>query len=149
MSAVAEEVAVETPPLTISEVIAKMFEVRAARAELAVREKELVAEWEALELQLLGKLEEQGSVRVSSRAGTASINEQVLPLIEDWDAFYAYIKENDAWHLLQRRPAVNAYRELVEADSAAHPGEAESERPPVVPGTRTIVKKSINLRAGT
>lgn len=157
MNAVVEEVVAPAAPLTVSQIMAQMFRIRAARAELAVKEKELVAEWEAFETQLLGKLDEQGSVRVSSLQGTASVSEQILPLVEDWDAYYAYIKENDAWHLLQRRPAVNAYREMVEAALAAHPAEDQAASlpdrlaalPPVIPNTRPIVKKSINLRAGT
>lgn len=136
-------------PRTIAQLMSRLFEIREERKQLALRDKELVEEWEGIEGVLLAKLDEQGSVRISSKDGTASIGKQVLPLVEDWDAFYGYIKENDAFHLLQRRPATNAYRELLEADSAAHQGEEDSDRPPVVPGVRPIEKRSINLRAGT
>jgi hypothetical protein len=131
-----------------------MFEIRAERKKLADRDKELVAEWESLEAILLGRLEEQGSVRVSSKQGTASIGTQVLPIVEDWDEYWAYMRDNDAPHLLQRRPAVNAYRELLEValkeagiDDLEKALEEGKELPVVVPGTRPVVKKSINLRA--
>lgn len=144
MNAVVVEVAPENSPLSVSEIMARLFEIRAERKELSNRDSELVEEWEGLEATLIGKMDEQGSVRVSSRLGTASISEQTLPLIEDWDAVYAYIKDNDAFHLLQRRAAVGAYRELVEAAVAAG-----QDPEAVVPGARPITKRSINLRAGT
>lgn len=149
MNAVVQEILIENSPLTVSEIIAELFEIRTARKEIAEKDSELVKKWEGLEEILLGKMREQGSVRVSSKLGTASISEQTLPIVEDWDTFYDWLWENRAFHLLQRRVAVGAYRELIDADKAAHPGEEEAERPPVVPGTRPIVKKSINLRAGT
>lgn len=136
MNAVVEEAPVENSPLTISDIMARMFEIRAARKAIEAQDSELVQEWETLEGQLLGKLEEQGSVRVASKLGTASISEQTLGLIEDWDTLEGYIKENDALHLYQRRLAVGAYRELLAAGVE-------------VPGVRPITKKSINLRVGT
>lgn len=146
---VAEAIAEAKAPLTVSEIMAKLFKIRRIRKRISDRDSVMVAEWERLEEILLGKMSEQGSVRVSSKLGTASISEQTLPIVEDWDAFYDWLWENRAFHLLQRRVAVGAYRELIDADKAAHSGEEEAERPPVVPGTRPITKKSINLRAGT
>lgn len=38
----------------------------------------------------------------------------VVPQVADWDAFYAYIKAKDYFHLLERRPTVKGCRELWE-----------------------------------
>ena len=39
-----------------------------------------------------------------------------MPVVEDWDAFYRYIKENDAFYLLQRRPSATAFREAFQLE---------------------------------
>lgn len=133
MNAVVQEAVPENSPLTTSEIMERMFEIRSERKTLSERDSELVQEWEKLEQILLGRFDEQGSVRVTSRQGTASISEQTLAIVEDWDAVDNYIIQNRATHLLQRRVAVGAYREMLAAGQS-------------VPGTRPITKRSINLR---
>ncbi len=99
-------------PLTTAEVIARMVEVRDERRRISNADKELIAEWKSLEMELITRLDEQGMEKASTGAGTASISETVLPQVVDWDAFYQYMQDNDALHLLQRRPAAAAFREL-------------------------------------
>lgn len=43
-----------------------------------------------------------------------TIKPQTVPQVENWDMFYAFIDENKYWHLLQRRPGVQACAELWE-----------------------------------
>lgn len=110
-----------------------MVEVRDERRAIANRDKELVEEWNSLEGALMQRLEEQGMDRASAPAGTATITETLLPQVEDWDAFYTYIDETSSWHLLQRRVATAAFRELHQS------GEE-------VPGLSPYTKRSISLR---
>jgi hypothetical protein len=124
----------ENSPQTVSEIMARMFAIREEKRAWAKREKELNEEWAGLEATLLSKLDEQGSVRVSSRQGTAGIEEEVVPIIEDWDEFTNYMRDNDALYLLQRRIAVGAFRELARAGQE-------------VPGLRAVTKRSIGLTA--
>lgn len=130
----AEEVVLQNSPLKTSEIMTRMFEIREEKRAWAKREKELNEEWERLEATLIGRLDEQGSLSVSSRAGSAGISEDDVPIIEDWDSFESYMKENDALYMLQRRIAVGAYRELVKAGQE-------------VPGLRAVKKRSISLTA--
>jgi len=122
------------PPLNIGKVISQMLEIREERRKIGARDKELVALWEAGQATLINALDAQTQTTAGTPFGTATITEEVVPQIDDWDTYYAYIKDNDAWHLLQRRPAAAAFRELHEA------GE-------VVPGASAFVKRSISLRA--
>lgn len=41
-----------------------------------------------------------------------TIEPQIVPQAQDWDAFYGYIAKEKYFHLLQRRPAVKACQEL-------------------------------------
>lgn len=120
--------------MLISEVIQKMLEVRDRRAELAAEEKTLVEEWERLEALLIQDLDGQGMTRASSALGTAVISELTVPLVEDWDAALAYMRDNDMLYLLQRRIATGAFREIVEGGGG-------------VPGVKPVPKRSISLRS--
>ena len=120
-------------PLTTAKIIERMVNVREERRKISARDKELVDEWRSLEMELITRLDEEEMEKASSKYGTASITEQVLPQVVDWDAFYAYIHENQAFHLLQRRPTAAAYRELQESGQD-------------VPGVEPYTQRSIGLR---
>jgi hypothetical protein len=110
-----------------------MADIRDERRNIADRDKELVAEWRALEMELITRYEEQGVQKATTDAGTASITEMVVPQVVDWDAVYEHIKETGDFYLLQKRPAAAAFREL-------HEGGIE------VPGIQPYTKKTISLR---
>jgi hypothetical protein len=74
--------------------------------------KEHKANEEKLEEAILAKLAEQQLDRGSHAGYTFSRNETVVPQVEDWDAFYTYIRKNNYFHLLERRPASAGCREL-------------------------------------
>ena len=101
----------QTQPLTTAEIVKKMVEIRDERRKLSARDKELIDEFRPLEMELIVRLDEQGMEKASTKDGTASINETILPQVVDWDAFYEWIKENDAFYMLQKRPAAAAFRE--------------------------------------
>jgi hypothetical protein len=99
--------------LTMAQLIERLVEVREERRQLSSRDKELVEEWRKLEMEAITRLGEQGMDKASvGGVGTISISKTTLPQVVDWDAFYAYIVDNDAFHMLQRRPAAAAFREL-------------------------------------
>lgn len=120
-------------PLTTADLIARMVEVRDERRNMSSRDKELVEEWRSLEMELITRLDEQGMEKASTASGTASINEIVLPQVTDWDAFYAYMVEEESLHLLQRRPAAAAFRELNDSGFT-------------IPGVEPYTQRTIGLR---
>lgn len=120
-------------PLTTAQIVKRMIAVRDERRKIASRDKELIAEWKSFELEMLLRLDEQGMEKASTAEGTASISEVVLPQVVDWDKFYAYMQEEDALYLLQKRPAAAAYRELQEAGTD-------------IPGVEPFTQRSIGLR---
>lgn len=111
------------PPATLGSMIDQMFAIRQQRAELSTEDKKLSAEYEALGAQVMALLDEQGTTM--SRAATASavITEEEVAQVEDWDAVYNYIVENEAFFLLQRRFNNAPWREL-RANGDEVPGTA-------------------------
>jgi hypothetical protein len=123
----------QTTPST-GDIIRQMVEVRDERRAISSRDKELVESWRSLEMELLIRLDDQGMSKASvDDVGTATITTQILPQVVDWDALFAHIQDEGAFHLLQRRPAAAAFREL-------H-GSGE-----VVPGIEPYEQRSISLR---
>ena len=120
-------------PLTTGNIVKRMIEVRDERRKLSAADKDLIAEWRSLEMELLTRLDDQGMEKASTSDGTASISESVLPQVTDWDEFYAYMIKEDSLHLLQRRPAAAAFRELNDSGF-------------VIPGVESYTQRTIGLR---
>lgn len=135
MSAVLEEAQIENSPKTVADIMRRMFEIRSERSEIKDRDSELFQEFERLSEQLIAKMEEQGSTRVSCKGlGTAILAKTIVPGVDDWDAVFQFIKDNDAFHLVQRRIATGAFREMLSAGQE-------------VPGIRQVEKVDIGLRS--
>lgn len=126
----------EVKPLTTGQLVTAMLEIRDERKELKRRDKILIGLWRDLETQFLAQLDEQGQKRAGTDAGTATITENVLPTIVDWDALTAYIVKEDATHLLQRRVSAAAFRELRDAGMT-------------IPGVEPYLQRQISLRRRT
>jgi len=130
------EVATEETPtttMTPGEIIKAMDEVRDERRKISARDKQLVELWRGLEAQMLHYADEQGVKQVATDVGTATVTFETLPNVADWDALYAYILENQALHMLQRRVSSASFRELQDA------GED-------VPGIEPYIQRKVSLR---
>ena len=114
-------------------IIERMVAIREERRRLKRLDSELSQSWSDLEALLINQLDAQGVNKASTDAGTATVNETVLPKVEDWDALYAHLKETDSLYLLQKRISSGAFREQHQAGLA-------------VPGITPYVQKSISLR---
>lgn len=89
----------------------------------------------AKEDELLAELDAQGTVKATGRKASVSVQETIVPQVEDWDAFYAYVRKNNAFELLQRRPVAEAWRE-----------HAMNRRSKTVPGTVPFAKRKVSIR---
>lgn len=95
--------------------------------------KVLLKRKEQAEYDLMGSLEAQDLESGRGNTATATIQRTTLPSVSDWDEFYKFIADNDAFYLLERRPAAVAYRELLEArEGEAIPGVEPFERTAVL-----------------
>ncbi len=123
----------ETPPVKLGEIIDHMLVIRDTRKELDKQSSDLKAEYEELETILLTRLAEEDTTQGRSKTATATISEMTVPTIDDWEKFEEYVKENDAFYMLQRRIAAAAFREL-------------NAQGVTIPGIKPMIQKSISLR---
>ena len=106
----------------IARVYVKIRDARAAntRAYEEADEK-FKADLKKLENVMLGHLNSTGSKSVATESGTFYKQEEILPTGSDWDAFYDWIKDNDAFDALERRVKKGFIREYMEANNGAIP----------------------------
>jgi hypothetical protein len=121
------------PERSTSDIIQALVEVRDERRRIADRDKELVQKWKNLEEELLTRLDDQGMLKATVVAGTATITETIVPNVVDWDAVYEHIAATGDFYLLQKRPAAAAFRELHASDQT-------------IPGIEPFNKRTISLR---
>lgn len=118
---------------TIEQLIERMWEIRETRCELSQQDKALGGEYIALEAALLETMDATGIQAVRTNKALASISNTEITAVDDWDAFYKYIRENDAFYLLQKRPAVSACKEINTLTGTP------------VPGTHSLSVQKVNL----
>jgi len=123
----------QNSPISLGDTINEMFELRERKRELNAELKDIEQAIRDLEGQILQGLDEQGVQQTRTGRATATISEQTIPSVQDWDAVYDYVRENEAQYLFERRLAAGAWRELHES------GET-------VPGTEPYVRRTVNLR---
>lgn len=118
--------------------IDKLAKAREAKAANAVITKRLDEEYKAIEAEVMETLEAQGLAGAKGKLGTVSIINSIVPDVQDWDKFYAMIKKNGWFHLLNRAPNAPAFREALELK-----GEEWMEKNGVAP----FHKKTLSLTA--
>jgi hypothetical protein len=99
--------------MNINELIEARAKVKGEKVSLNAQLKELNKTESELDYQLLTQLDEQGLSRTANDKASVSINQDTVPEVTDWDAFYAYVLEQRDFSLLQRRVSSTAYKELL------------------------------------
>lgn len=121
------------PQMNLGTMIDQMNELREQLRALTEEEKELKQQFEELERAVMCELDNSGTTMSAGSTATVSISEEEVGNVKDWDAFYEFIKTEDAFFLLQRRIANAAYRELKQTGQE-------------VPGVTTFTRRKLNLR---
>ena len=93
--------------MDISKYVKVYLNLRKAREELSkefdIKDKELKDKQELIENQLLQFLNETKQESSRTEFGTVYRQEDLVPSAADWSVIYEWIKENDAWELLEKR----------------------------------------------
>jgi hypothetical protein len=118
---------------TIGSKIDQLKELRNERLTLEKQVKSLKECEEVLVLEVIDVLDSQDTTMGRGRVASASIVEEDIATVEDYDAFYEHIVSEDRPYLLQRRVAQGAVKELLES------GEE-------VPGIKLLTKRKLSLR---
>lgn len=109
---------------TLGSVTDQMFEIREQRRALEAQDKELKAQYDSLEKQLIELLDAQGVDRCSGAHVSATITENTQFSFDGEDGFTKFMPwmaRHKLYHLVQRRLSAPALREII-ATKGAIPG---------------------------
>lgn len=98
----------------LSKLIESLCSLKRSKKDLENQVKDIDKDISTVEGQIMVEMDALGVLESKSAIGKVSIGESTYPHVESWDQFYQFILENKYMHLLERRPAVLAYRELLE-----------------------------------
>jgi hypothetical protein len=110
----------------IDEVINRYIQLRDRKAELKKEFDNSVADIDAgierLENYLLGHFQKTGQTSAGTQMGTAYLAPQTSATVADWETTLSWIKQNDAWHFLERKVNKTAVVEFRSANDDLPPG---------------------------
>ncbi len=112
----------------------RLIQIRDERRLLKEQDKELSKEFEEISEQVLAAMNEMGTDSTRTAHASMSASTQIVANVKDWDSLYQFIRDNDAFFLLQKRVSNTAWREQRELTGD-------------IAGTEAYEKVSLNLRA--
>lgn len=98
--------------LPLGKLIDNLFDMRAKRAVVEAKAKDMKAEECVVEEQILERLHREEVAGSRGKKASAFVTQSVVAQVTDWDAFHAFIGKKKMWHLLQRRTSDAACREM-------------------------------------
>ena len=112
--------------LSTDKVIETYLKLRAKKEAIESEAKEKVVEIKAnlikLEAYLKEKMDAEGETSKKTPFGTAFITTTDFAQVGDWDATLSFIKENEAWDMLEKRVSKTAVRGYIDANKAVPDG---------------------------
>lgn len=110
----------------IDKVVAAYITLRDNKKELQGQHKEeladLNAKMQTMEGWLMRELNKLGVESAKTEAGTAYKSKRTSVKVQDFEAFIQFVRENDFWHMLDRRASKAAAEEFLEAQGELPPG---------------------------
>src|SRR5574343_131310 len=117
-------------PLAV--MIDSAYDQKAVVAEIQKRANEQKRALDTMMAAIMRMMDEDGNLKFAGGLkGKCAITEEDVPSVEDWDKVFEYIRENDAFELLERRIKSGAWRALQMTDP--------------VPGTVPHTKRTLSL----
>ena len=121
-----------------AEKLAKVYvKIREKRRELAKQDEELKEQLDTVAAQLLEICKEQGASTIRTQYGTISRRVTKNYWTSDWDSFFKFMKENDAFSLVHQRINTANMTQFLEENPDALPPGLNAE----VNQTVTIIKR--------
>jgi len=127
--------------VTVDSVIKKYMRLREKKAAVEATVKaeidQIKANMTKLEAFLKAKLDADGLTSFKTEYGTAFLTTTDFANVEDWDAVLRFIREEEAFDMLEKRISKTAVRGYIEATKE------------VPPGVKYGTKLDINIRKPT
>jgi hypothetical protein len=113
--------------LTADKLTEIYVKIRDARRELATRDDELKAQLDTVSEKLLEICKEQGASTIRTEYGTVSRRTNKRYWTSDWDSFFRFLKEHDAFSLMQHRINNNTMAQFLEENPELHPPGVQAD----------------------
>lgn len=120
--------------MNIGDRIEELHRVREQVREQERCVKELKEEFDKKQWELMCQMEDAGLDQAKSDSATVFVSKDTVPTVKDWDTLTAFIAENEAYYLFQRRVSASAWKEMLEMGQE-------------VPGIEPFEKPKLNMRA--
>lgn len=121
-----------------AEKLAEVYvKIRDARRKLAEEDEKLKEQLDVVTEKLLDICKEQGAQTIRTPHGTISRRLNKHYWTNDWDSFFKFIKENDAFALMQHRINNSNMAQFLEENPNLHPPGLQAD----VNQTVVIVKR--------
>lgn len=112
--------------VTIDVVIKKYMKLRAQKeaveAEIKERVDKIKADMAKLEAYMQAKMDADGLTSFKTEYGTAFLTTTDFANVDDWDAVLRFIREEEAYDMLEKRVSKTAVRGYIDANKAVPPG---------------------------
>lgn len=92
-----------------------LYTLRAERLEIQKKVAEYEEQEKELKNYIINNLPKSNATGISGKAANVRVITEDIPVVEDWGKFYAYVKKNNAFDMLQRRLNTKAVEERLEA----------------------------------
>ena len=102
-------------PKTMGACADRLYELRQKRLEEQKKVDLIEAEEKALKEHIIQNLPKSEASGVAGKLARVTVVTKEVPQVEDWDAFYKYVKRTGAFDLMQRRLTDAAVKERWEA----------------------------------
>jgi hypothetical protein len=114
-------------PKTPGACVDLFYKLRSERIELERSVKDLKEQQDRLEEHIFNVFKKGDLEGCKGKTAVGSITRTVVPDVQDWDSFYAYMIKSKQLDLLERRPSRAACRERWDNDVEI-PGVAQFEK---------------------
>jgi uncharacterized protein YjaZ len=112
--------------IAVDEVILAYMKLRdkkdSMEAEVKDKAKAIKEQMLKLETWLKEKADEQGVTSFKTKHGTAFLTTTDFANVADWDATLSFIKDHEAWDMIEKRVSKIAVRGYIEQLKAVPPG---------------------------
>lgn len=93
----------------------RLYALRAKRIEEAKKLDLMIAEESALKDHIIEHLPKSEQTGASGKVANVKVVTKEIPVVEDWDKFYAFVRKSKRTDLLQKRLAEGAIQEILDA----------------------------------
>ena len=107
--------------VTADKLVKIYIKIRDKRAELAKEADALEEQQNTIQTKLLEICKEQGLESLRTEFGTVTKRVAKRYWTSDWDSFYRFMKEHDAFQLLQQRITTTNMEQFLEENPDLHP----------------------------